>query len=158
VLLGSSGVGKSTITNQLKGELVQTVQAVRLGDDRGKHTTTHRQLIILPSGALIIDTPGMRELQVWSNTEGLPETFIDIEALVEQCRFRNCQHGSEPGCAIQQALAGGQLDLQRFLNYRKLQREAQHLARKQDQRLTLVEKERWKKMSKASRNYTKYQM
>jgi ribosome biogenesis GTPase / thiamine phosphate phosphatase len=156
VLLGSSGVGKSTITNQLKGEMVQTVQSVRLGDDRGKHTTTHRQLIMLPSGALIIDTPGMRELQVWSATEGLPETFMDIEALVEQCRFRNCQHESEPGCAIQEALAGGQLDSQRFLNYRKLQREAQHLARKQDQQSALAAKERWKKISKASRNYNKY--
>jgi ribosome biogenesis GTPase / thiamine phosphate phosphatase len=156
VLLGSSGVGKSTITNQLKGESVQTVQAVRLGDDRGKHTTTHRQLMILPSGALIIDTPGMRELQVWSATEGLPETFMDIETLVEQCRFRNCQHESEPGCAIQQALAAGQLDPKRFLNYQKLQREAQHLARKQNQRLTLAEKERWKKMTKASRNHPKY--
>lgn len=158
VLLGSSGVGKSTITNQLKGELVQTVQAVRLGDDRGKHTTTHRQLIMLPSGALIIDTPGMRELQVWSATEGLPETFMDIETLVEQCRFRNCQHEGEPGCAIQEALTGGQLDPKRFLNYQKLQREAQHLARKQDQRSTLAEKKRWKKMTKASRNYTKYQL
>jgi ribosome biogenesis GTPase / thiamine phosphate phosphatase len=158
VLLGSSGVGKSTITNQLKGELVQTVQAVRLGDDRGKHTTTNRQLIVLPSGALVIDTPGMRELQVWSTTEGLPETFMDIEVLVEQCRFRNCQHESEPGCAIQQALAGGQLDFKRFVSYQKLQREAQHLIRKQDQQSTLAEKERWKKMSKASRNYTKWQL
>jgi ribosome biogenesis GTPase / thiamine phosphate phosphatase len=136
---------------------VQTVQAVRLGDDRGKHTTTHRQLIMLPSGALIIDTPGMRELQIWSATEGLPETFMDIETLVEQCRFRNCQHERETACAIQQALAVGQLDSKRFLNYQKLQREAQHLARKQDQRATLAEKERWKKTTKASRKHHKYQ-
>ncbi len=158
VLLGSSGVGKSTITNQLKGESVQTVQAVRLGDDRGKHTTTHRQLIMLPSGALIIDTPGMRELQVWSATEGLPETFMDIEKLVEQCRFHDCQHDSEPGCAIQKALAGGQLDSKRLLNYQKLQKEAQHLSRKQDKRSYLAEKEQWKKISKASRNHPKYQL
>jgi ribosome biogenesis GTPase / thiamine phosphate phosphatase len=157
VLLGSSGVGKSTITNQLKGDLVQTVQAVRRGDNRGKHTTTHRQLIRLPSGALIIDTPGMRELQVWSATEGLPATFMDIETLVEQCRFRNCQHESEPGCAVQQALAVGLLDSDRFLNYQKLQREAQHLVRKQDQRATLAEKERWKKTTKAARKHPKYQ-
>ncbi|MBC7972849.1 MAG: ribosome small subunit-dependent GTPase A, partial [Verrucomicrobia bacterium] len=102
-LMGSSGVGKSTITNQLKGETVQAVQSVRQGDDRGRHTTTHRQLIPLPSGALIIDTPGMRELQVWSGAAGLPETFADVEALAHQCRFRNCQHEQEPGCAIQQA-------------------------------------------------------
>jgi ribosome biogenesis GTPase / thiamine phosphate phosphatase len=156
VLIGSSGVGKSTITNQLKGELVQKVQAVRLGDDRGKHTTTHRELIMLPSGALIIDTPGMREFQVWSSTEGLPEAFSDIEMLVEKCRFRNCRHEQEPGCAVQQALMDRQLDRKRFLNYQKLQREAQHLSRKQDKRATLIEKERWKKNTKAARNHSKY--
>jgi ribosome biogenesis GTPase / thiamine phosphate phosphatase len=154
-LLGSSGVGKSTITNQLKGNAVQTVQAVRVGDDRGKHTTTHRQLIPLPCGALIIDTPGMRELQIWSGAEGLPGTFNDIETLTEQCHFRNCQHEQEPDCAIQQALADGNLDPKRFLNYQKLQREVQHLARKQDQRASLVEKERWKKIHKAQRDQPK---
>jgi ribosome biogenesis GTPase / thiamine phosphate phosphatase len=154
-LLGSSGVGKSTITNQLKGESVQAVQAVRVGDDRGKHTTTHRQLIPLPSGALVIDTPGMRELQIWSGAEGLPGTFNDIETLAQQCHFRNCQHEREPGCAIQQALADSTLDPKRFLNYQKLQREVQHLARKQDQRASLVEKERWKKIHKAQRDHPK---
>lgn len=156
-LLGSSGVGKSTIANQLKGESIQTVQAVRQGDDRGKHTTTHRQLIPLPSGALMIDTPGMREVQAWSGTEGLPETFSDIETLAEQCRFRNCQHDQEPGCAIQQALVDGHLDAGRFLNYQKLQRELHHLTRKQDQQAALVEKERWKKVHKSMRNHPKYQ-
>lgn len=156
-LLGSSGVGKSTITNQLKGEPVQAVQAVRQGDNRGRHTTTHRQLIPLPSGALIIDTPGMREIQLWSGTEGLPETFADVEALVQQCHFRTCQHHQEPGCMIQQALADGQLDIGRFLNYQKLQRELHYLTRKQDQRATLVEKERWKKIHKSLRNHPKYQ-
>jgi ribosome biogenesis GTPase / thiamine phosphate phosphatase len=156
-LLGSSGVGKSTITNQLKGEQVQAIQAVRQGDDRGKHTTTHRQLIPLPSGALIIDTPGMRELQIWSGTAGLPETFADIEALAQQCHFRNCQHEQEPGCAIQQALADRQLDPKRFYHYQKLQRELHHLNRKQDQRANLAEKERWKKIHKAQRNHPKYQ-
>lgn len=156
-VLGSSGVGKSTIVNQLKGEPIQTVQAVRQSDDRGKHTTTHRQLILLPSGALIIDTPGMRELQVWSGTEGLPETFADIEELAQHCRFRNCQHEQEPACAIQQALAERQLDSKRFLNYQKLQRELHHLSRKQSQRATLVEKERWKKIHQSLRNHPKYQ-
>jgi ribosome biogenesis GTPase / thiamine phosphate phosphatase len=157
VLLGSSGVGKSTIANQLKGEQIQTIQAVRQGDDRGKHTTTHRQLIPLPSGALLIDTPGMREVQAWSGSEGLPETFAEIEALAQQCRFCNCQHEQEPGCAIQQALTDGSLDAGRFLNYQKLQRELNYLARKQDQRAALAEKERWKKVHKSMRNHPKYQ-
>lgn len=156
-LLGSSGVGKSTLTNLLKGEAVQAVQAVRQGDDRGRHTTTHRQLIVLPSGALLIDTPGMRELQVWSGSEALPETFTDIEALAQQCRFHDCQHTQEPGCAVQQALADGQLDAGRLLNYQKLQRELHHLARKQDQRANLAEKERWKKIHKELRQHPKYQ-
>ncbi|MEX0272535.1 ribosome small subunit-dependent GTPase A [Leptolyngbyaceae cyanobacterium UHCC 1019] len=156
-LLGSSGVGKSTIANQLNGEPIQTVQAVRQGDDRGKHTTTHRQLILLPSGALMIDTPGMRELQVWSGTEGLPETFPEIETLAQQCHFRDCQHQQEPGCAVQQALVDGHLDQGRFLNYQKLQRELHYLTRKQDQRAALAEKERWKKIHKSLRNHPKYQ-
>jgi ribosome biogenesis GTPase len=154
-LMGSSGVGKSTITNQLKGETVQAVQSVRQGDDRGRHTTTHRQLIPLPSGALIIDTPGMRELQVWSGAEGLPETFADVEVLAQQCRFRNCQHEQEPGCAIRQAIADGELDAGRLLNYQKLQRELHYQIRKQDQRANLAEKERWKKIHKSMRHHQK---
>jgi ribosome biogenesis GTPase / thiamine phosphate phosphatase len=150
-LLGSSGVGKSTIVNQLKGETVQAVQAVRKGDDRGKHTTTHRQLIPLPSGALIIDTPGMRELQPWSSPESLSETFTDIADLEQHCRFRNCQHHQEPGCAIQKALMNGKLDPKRLLNYQKLQREMERLERRQDQRANLVEKERWKRIHKEMR-------
>ncbi len=156
-LIGSSGVGKSTITNQLKGEQVQAVQSVRQGDERGKHTTTHRQLIPLPSGALIIDTPGMRELQLWSGTEALPETFTDVESLAQHCQFRDCQHEQEPGCAVQTAIATGQLDASRFLNYQKLQRELQYVTRKQDQRANLAEKERWKKIHKAMRNNPKLQ-
>ncbi len=154
-LLGSSGVGKSTIVNQLIGTDIQTVQAVRKGDNRGKHTTTYRELILLPTGGLIVDTPGMRELQVWSGDEGLQETFADIEMFVQQCRFRNCQHEREPGCAVQQALDEGTLDYRRFLNYQKLQKELNYLQGKQDQRLNLLEKERWKKIHKEIRNYKK---
>ncbi|MFN6566221.1 ribosome small subunit-dependent GTPase A [Dendronalium sp. ChiSLP03b] len=155
-LLGSSGVGKSTITNQLKGAVVQTVQAVRQGDDRGRHTTTHRELILLPTGGLIMDTPGMREIQIWSGDEGLQETFADIETLAQKCRFRNCQHNNEPGCAVQQALVEERLDYSRFLSYQKLQKELNYLARKQDQRSQLAEKERWKKIHKAMRNHHKH--
>ncbi|NJK73805.1 MAG: ribosome small subunit-dependent GTPase A [Microcoleus sp. SU_5_6] len=155
-LLGSSGVGKSTITNQLLPEATQTVQPVRQSDDRGKHTTTHRELIVLPTGGLIIDNPGMRELQIWAGDTGLQETFADIETLAQQCRFRNCQHDNEPGCAVQQALAEGKLDDSRFLSYQKLQKELNYLARKQDRGEYLAEKERWKKIHKAMRNHHKH--
>ncbi|MBD2508594.1 ribosome small subunit-dependent GTPase A [Nostoc muscorum FACHB-395] len=154
-LLGSSGVGKSTITNQLQGTSVQMVQPVRRGDDRGRHTTTHRELILLSTGGLIIDTPGMREIQIWASDEGLQETFTDIETLAQKCHFRNCQHNNEPGCVVQKALAEGELDYSRFLSYQKLQKELDYLTRKQDQRMQLAEKERWKKIHKAMRNHHK---
>ncbi|MDZ8104352.1 MAG: ribosome small subunit-dependent GTPase A [Nostoc sp. DedQUE12a] len=152
-LLGSSGVGKSTITNQLKGASVQAVQPVRQGDNRGRHTTTNRELILLPTGGLIIDTPGMREIQIWADDESLQGTFADIETLAAECRFRNCQHHNEPGCAVQQALLEGELDYSRFLGYQKLQKELNYLVRKQDQRAQLAEKERSKKIHKAMRNH-----
>ncbi|HEY9635490.1 MAG TPA: ribosome small subunit-dependent GTPase A [Coleofasciculaceae cyanobacterium] len=153
-LIGSSGVGKSTITNQLVGQDIQSVQSVRLGDNRGRHTTTHRELIILPSGGLLIDTPGMREIQLWTGFDGLQETFADIETLATHCRFRNCKHEKEPGCMVQQALFDGTLDEKRFRNYQKLQQELDYLNRKQDQKAYLVEKERWKKITKFQRkNY-----
>jgi ribosome biogenesis GTPase / thiamine phosphate phosphatase len=152
VLLGSSGVGKSTLTNQLLGEAVQETQAVRQGDARGRHTTTHRELLPLPCGGLLIDTPGMRELQLWAGEESLQETFTDVETLAQRCRFRDCQHEREPGCAVQQALEGGRLDESRLASYQKLQREVSYLARKQDPQALLQEKEKWKKLSKASRS------
>ena len=154
-LLGSSGVGKSTLTNQLAGKKLQAVQEVRQGDDRGRHTTTHRELIVLPSGGLLIDTPGMREIQIWAGDEGLQETFADIEQLAQQCRFQDCQHECEPGCAVQQALEDGTLDYQRFLNYQKLQKELNYLTRKQNQKLYLAEKKRWKKITKSLRTMKK---
>lgn len=154
-LVGSSGVGKSTITNQLAHQEIQAVQSVRKGDDRGRHTTTHRELILLPSGGLLMDTPGMREIQLWAGSEGLTETFTDIETLAQQCRFRDCQHEREPGCAVQQALLDGSLDKRRLRNYQKLQQELEYLNRKQDQRAALAEKERWKKIHKALRKNPK---
>ena len=154
-LLGSSGVGKSTITNQLKGEAVQKIKAVRQGDDRGRHTTTHRELILLPNGSLIIDTPGMREIQIWASEDSLQSTFEDIETLAQECRFRDCQHINEPGCAVQQALQEGKLDYSRFLSYQKLHKELDYLNRKQDQKVYIDNKKRWKNISKAMKNHYK---
>lgn len=154
-LLGSSGVGKSTITNQLADRKVQAVQSVRQGDDRGRHTTTHRELIVLPSGGLLMDTPGMREIQIWTGDEGIQETFADIKTLAMQCRFHDCKHEQEPGCAVQQALLDGTLDYQRFFSHQKLQKELDYVARKQDQKAYLAEKEKWKKITKSLRKKNK---
>jgi ribosome biogenesis GTPase / thiamine phosphate phosphatase len=133
-LLGSSGVGKSTLANRLLGEELLATNEVR-SDGRGRHTTTHRELVLLPGGALLLDTPGMRELQLWADESALDETFADVAALAEQCRFTDCAHGSEPGCAVRTALADGSLPQVRWESYRKLQRELRALAVKQDARL-----------------------
>jgi ribosome biogenesis GTPase len=132
-LLGSSGVGKSTLVNALVGEELLTTRELR-EDGRGRHTTTHRQLVPLPNGGLVLDTPGMRELQLWDADSGLETAFQDVESLVGQCRFADCAHGREPGCAVRAALASGALDVERFESWRKLQRELERLARKQDGR------------------------
>lgn len=151
-LLGSSGVGKSTLINRLAGMDLQRVNDVRRKDDRGRHTTTHRELFRLPAGGLMIDTPGMRELQLWEADDGFRDAFDDIETLAEACRFRDCRHGREPGCAVQAALADGSLERARFDSYRKLQRELAHLARKDDARLQAAEKTKWKKITMAIRH------
>ncbi|HEX2974077.1 MAG TPA: ribosome small subunit-dependent GTPase A, partial [Tepidisphaeraceae bacterium] len=145
-LLGSSGVGKSTLINALLGSEHQRVQSVSDHQSRGRHTTTHRELILLPTGGILIDTPGMRELQLWDDSQSLSSTFDDIEQLAQQCRFRDCQHNSEPGCAVQRALEQGQLDPGRYENYRKLQKELQFLAARQDHQASLIEKAKWKKI------------
>ncbi|MDB5032909.1 MAG: rsgA [Chlorobi bacterium] len=151
VLLGSSGVGKSTLTNRLAGAELLKVGEVSGSVGKGKHTTTHREMILLPGGGLIIDTPGMRELQLWEADEGLQETFEDIASLAERCRFRDCGHGNEPGCAIRRALDDGTLDAARYRNYTKMERELAYLVRKDDKAAALAEKERWKKIGKESR-------
>jgi ribosome biogenesis GTPase len=123
VLVGSSGVGKSTLTNTLLGEARQATNTVRENDSRGRHTTTHRALIMLPSGGCLIDTPGMREIKLTGDEELDQGQFADIDALAQECRFGDCGHQSEPGCAVRAALADGRLDPERWQNYLKLRDE-----------------------------------
>ena len=120
--VGSSGVGKSTLINRLLGEDRLKTNGLR-GDDRGRHTTTHRELLVLPGGAMVIDTPGMRELGMWDAGDGLSSAFADIEALAAKCRFKDCTHRTEPGCAVREALERGELSQARLLSYEKLQTE-----------------------------------
>ena len=124
VFLGSSGVGKSSLVNALAGEEIMTVNGIREDDSKGRHTTTHRQLIRLSSGVMIIDTPGMRELGMWDVSEGLADAFSDVEKFLGKCRFSDCRHESEPGCAIKTAIAAGELDVERWESYQKLKEEA----------------------------------
>lgn len=124
VFLGSSGVGKSSLVNALVGEKIMTVNGIREDDSKGRHTTTHRQLIRLKSGVMIIDTPGMRELGMWDVSEGLGDAFADVEQFIGKCRFSDCKHETEPGCAIKAAIASGELDTSRWESYRKLKAEA----------------------------------
>jgi ribosome biogenesis GTPase len=131
-LIGSSGVGKSTLVNRLLGETRLTTAAVRADDDRGRHTTTTRELFVLPRGGVLIDTPGMREIGLWDAAEGLRSAFEDIEALIARCRFGDCRHATEPGCALRAALANGLLAHERYDSYYKLQRELAHEARRHD--------------------------
>ncbi|HMV82178.1 MAG TPA: ribosome small subunit-dependent GTPase A [Blastocatellia bacterium] len=146
-LIGSSGVGKSTLINRLIGHERQAVKEVREHDDRGLHTTRHRELILMPNGALVLDTPGMRELQLWDAGEGVETAFEDIEELAARCYFSNCRHQTEPRCAVRAALETGTLDAQRFENYLKLQKELNHLARRQDQFAQRTERNRVKKLT-----------
>ena len=155
-MLGSSGVGKSTLINSLLGTERQQIGAVRESDGRGRHITMQRELILLPGGGLIIDNPGLRELQLWGDEEGLKGTFADIEELAGLCRFRDCRHEREPGCAIQQALREGTLNPGRWQSYLKLKKELQFLAIRQDQKARLAEKAKWKKISQWSKRMNKY--
>ena len=155
-LLGSSGVGKSTLTNYLLGNDIQRVQEVRDIDGRGRHTTTSRQLFVLPSGCRIIDTPGMRELGLTDADGGLAGAFGDIEEIAENCRFADCTHQGEPGCAVSQALEEGTLDRNRFENYLKMKREMLYIERKQDVGAAVAERTKWKKIHKMVRDIGKH--
>ena len=150
-LLGSSGVGKSTLINSLLGEERLEVAAVRADDGQGRHTTTHRELILLPSGALVIDTPGMRALQLWSDGDGFSETFGDIEALAARCRFTDCAHQREPGCAVRRAMDEGTLTAARLHSYDKLQRELRRLERRRNEQIHREDKARSKSLSRFGR-------
>jgi ribosome biogenesis GTPase len=140
-LLGSSGVGKSSLANRLLGVEVQATKSLA-EDGTGRHTTTARELFRLPGGALLVDTPGLREVQLWDADEGIDQAFADVDELAADCRFNDCAHTREPGCAVQQAIEEGQLPRERLQSYRALQRELARLARKQDARLRSEERKK----------------
>jgi ribosome biogenesis GTPase len=156
VLLGSSGAGKSTIANALLGESRQAIQPVRESDSRGRHTTTRRMLLELPGGGALIDTPGLRELALWAGQDSVEEVFADIAALARQCRFHDCVHAGEPGCAVSAALKTGELEPSRWASYQKLLAEARYHERSVDRRAAIETKRRWKVIQKAFRHHPKY--
>jgi len=145
--IGPSGVGKSALINALLGSEKQQTGRVRSSDFTGKHTTTRRDLILIPEGGMVIDTPGMRELQLWGDEDDLKDTFQDIAGLALRCKFHDCSHNREPGCAVRNAIENGELDPLRFESYRKLQTELEYLAAREDNSTRLLEKQRWKKIS-----------
>ena len=153
VLLGSSGTGKSTLANRLAGRTVMDTGDLR-NDGRGRHTTRHRQLLMMPGGAILIDTPGLRELQIWEGD--LDSAFADIAELAAQCRFNDCAHSSEPDCAVRVALETGKLDADRWQNYLKLQRELRAIEARSSRRIQRELKSRWRARARESRRARRY--
>jgi ribosome biogenesis GTPase len=151
-LLGSSGVGKSTLINRLAGRELLATAAVRASEDRGRHTTTHRELVRLPEGGLLIDNPGIREVGLWTD-DALAGAFGDIDELAERCRFRDCRHDGEPGCAVEAAVAAGRLPAERLESFRGLQRELRYLEMRRDARARAVERKKWRVIHKAARKH-----
>jgi len=156
VLVGSSGVGKSTLINRLLGSDIQQTRSVRERDERGQHTTTHRELFLLPGGALLIDNPGIRELQLWADESALEQSFDDVVALAKTCRFNDCGHDAEPGCAVAEAVSTGELPEERLESFRALQKEVRFLARRQDETAERVEKQKWRTIHKEMRKSGKH--
>jgi ribosome biogenesis GTPase len=161
VLVGSSGVGKSTLVNAWLGRDAMAVRETREDDDEGRHTTTHRELLLLPGGGIVIDTPGIRELQLWggagSGSSGaLEEAFADVEELAGACKFNDCRHAGEPGCAVAAALADGSLARDRYASWQKLQRELRSIQMRTDARLRKEERKRWQQISKDARSRTRH--
>jgi ribosome biogenesis GTPase / thiamine phosphate phosphatase len=157
VLVGSSGVGKSTLVNRFVGRELMAVKETRADDDEGRHTTTHRELILLPGGGIVIDTPGLRELQLWdASPDAVEATFADIEELVLACRFADCTHAAEqPGCAVQAALRSGSLSRERHTSWLKLQRELRVIAIRSSARLRREEKQKWIQRTRDARARTR---
>ena len=157
VLIGSSGVGKSTLVNRWIGHELMPTRETRVDDDEGMHTTTHRELIELPGGGMVIDTPGIRELQLWeAGADALEETFGDVEELASQCRFNDCAHDTEPGCAVRAALADGSLTGERYASWQKLQRELKAIAMRTDARLRKEERRKWNLLTRDARARTRH--
>lgn len=154
-LIGPSGAGKSSLVNRLVGRIALATGEVREWDQRGRHTSVHRQLVIRDEGGLVIDTPGMRELQLWDTDDAVAETFADIADAATACRFRDCRHESEPGCAVKQAVDSGSIDAARYDSYLKLQAEQAAVERQRDERLLTQEKRQAKTMNKALRSLYK---
>lgn len=155
VLLGSSGVGKSTLINKLVGGAAQRVGAVRGEDSKGRHTTTHRELFVAKNGTLVIDTPGMRELQLWDAAAGLEQAFADVIGIAATCRFRDCKHLDEPGCGVRRAVQLGQLPHERLASYHKLQRELELLTAQSHTLSARARKQHDKSVNKLLRRRTK---
>ena len=157
VLLGSSGVGKSTLVNRFAGRELMAVKETRIDDDEGQHTTTHRELILLPGGGIVIDTPGLRELQLWDGGgDAVGAAFGDIEELALACKFTDCSHGTEPDCAVQAALASGELPRDRHHSWLKLQRELRAIAIRTDARLRREETRKWQIRTREARARTRH--
>ena len=154
-LVGSSGVGKSTLLNRLAGQELLKTTAVRTGDSKGRHTTTHRELVVLPGGALLIDSPGMREVQVWSHSETLEDSFADITTLAAACRFPDCSHTHEKGCSVLSAINSGQLDPERYKSYIKLNRENKYLKIKQHEQARRQARRDEKSIHRSMKKYRK---
>ena len=153
VLIGSSGVGKSTLTNRLLGAEVQATREVRADDDRGRHATSHRELFVLPQGGVLIDTPGLREIGLWDDGGGAAAAFPEIAELAERCRFHDCAHASEPGCEVQRAIASGELAAERLASLRKLEREAEVVREKRDARARHERRKERKRFAKHVRSH-----